>query len=662
MVCHVLLAPRLRHVRLPRWITSVAYVTITPFQQGFQEVSAAPVLSPRRLVEPSAVVGDRRGCDDFRESVWMTDPSRQRLELDEALHSVRQAFMTVGAFSFFINLLMLAPAIYMLQVYDRALGSRNVTTLLMLTLITLGLFALMSVLEWIRSMVLVRIGARLDLDINTRVFNATFERNLRQAGQNPAQALNDLSSMRQTLTGAGLIALTDAPWMPIYLVVIFMLHVQLGVFALVGVVLLVGLAIANERVSAGPLGEAQKLGMAASAQANNHLRNAEVIEAMGMLPAIRGRWFELHRKFLAQQALASDRAGILNALTRFARISMQSLALGYGALLAINGEVTAGIMIAGSILVGRALAPVEMLIANWKQLVSARAAYGRLTALLQMYPARVAGMQLPRPLGEVSVENAATAAPGSKTLILRNVNFKLKAGEVVAVIGPSASGKSTLARLLVGVWPALAGSVRLDGAETFKWNKDELGPYLGYLPQDIELFGGTVAENIARFGELDSEKVLAAAQAAGVHELILLLPGGYDTPLGEAGSALSGGQKQRIGLARALYGDPALIVLDEPNSNLDDQGEAALAETIRRLKASKRTVVIITHRMTTLAVADSILVMHEGTVKAHGPRDQVLAAMRGGNAAPADQPDRVVRPASSGTSAGGVPTSPALGT
>ncbi|MBK7673278.1 MAG: type I secretion system permease/ATPase [Candidatus Accumulibacter sp.] len=576
----------------------------------------------------------------------MTKNLQQRPELEEALLSFRRAFLTVGAFSFFINLLMLTPAIYMLQIYDRALGSSNVTTLLMLTLIMLGLFALMSLLEWIRSMVLVRVGARLDLDVNTRVFNATFERNLRQAGQNPAQALNDLSSMRQTLTGAGLIALTDAPWMPIYLIVIFMLHVQLGVFALIGVLLLVALAVVNERISAAPLAEAQKLAMAASTQANNHLRNAEVIEAMGMLPAIRRRWFQLHQKFLMQQALASDRAGVLNALTRFARISMQSLALGYGALLAIHGEITPGMMIAGSILVGRALAPVEVLIANWKQLVSARAAYQRLTELLRIYPARVAGMPLPRPLGDVRVDGAATAAPGSKVLILRNVNFSLKAGEVVAVIGPSASGKSTLARMLVGIWPALAGSVRLDGADIFAWNKDELGPYLGYLPQDIELFDGTVAENIARFGEVDSDQVLAAAQAAGVHELILLLPKGYDTPLGDAGSALSGGQKQRIGLARALYGDPALIVLDEPNSNLDDQGEAALAETIRRLKAKRRTVVIITHRLTTLAVADSILVMHEGTVKVHGPRDQVLAAIRSGNApTAAGRTENAARPA-----------------
>jgi len=559
----------------------------------------------------------------------MTTASTSRPELAQALASLRQAFITVAVFSFFLNLLMLTPSVYMLQIYDRALNSRNMTTLIMLTLITLGLFALMSAMEWIRSMLLVRIGARLDLQMNQRVFDATFERNLRLAGQNPAQALHDLTSMRQTLTGAGAVAIADAPWMPIYVLVVFLFHWQLGVFALLGVLLLVGLAIVNERVSAAPLAEAQRLSMAAAAQANSHLRNAEVIEAMGMLPTIRERWLQLHRKFLVQQAVASDRAGVLSALTRFARISLQSLALGFGALLAINGEVTSGMMIAASILVGRALAPVETLIANWKQLVSAYSAYRRLSELLAAFPSRVAGMSLPRPKGDLLVEGAATAAPGSKSLILKNVNFKVPAGEVVAVIGPSASGKSTLARLLVGVWPSLAGSVRLDGADIFAWSKDELGPYLGYLPQDIELFSGSVAENIARFGELDSEQVIAAAQAAGVHEMVLQLPKGYDTPLGDAGNALSGGQKQRVALARALYGDPALVVLDEPNSNLDDQGEVALAATLQRLKTRKRTVVIITHRLTTLAVADSILVMHEGTVKAHGPRDQIMAAMRG---------------------------------
>ena len=558
----------------------------------------------------------------------MNRPGEPSGELKRALLSFRKAYVTVGAFSMIINLLMLAPSLYMLQVYDRALNSRNVTTLIVLTAITLGMLAVMALLEWVRSMILVRVGANLDLDINTRVFNATFERSLRRAGQNPAQALHDLTSIRQTLTGAGLVAVMETPWMPIYLIVIFLFHPYLGIFALAGALILIALAFANEMVSKDPLAEAQRLAIAANAQANNNLRNAEVIEAMGMLPAIRGRWFDLQHKLLVQQALASDRAGLMGAITKFARMSIQSLTLGFGCYLAIEGSLTAGMMIAATILVGRALAPVEMLIGNWKQLVSARAAYARLSALLQTFPEREGGMALPKPSGALTLEGAAVAAPGSNLPILRNVSLKIGAGEVVAVIGPSASGKSSLARLLVGVWPALAGSVRLDGADVYRWRKDELGPQIGYLPQDIELFDGSVAENIARFGEVDADKVVAAAQAAGMHELILQLPKGYDTPLGDQGSALSGGQRQRIGLARALYGDPVLIVLDEPNSNLDELGEQALAETVLRLKSKRCTVIIITHRMTTVAVADKLLVMHEGTPKLFGPRDQVIAALK----------------------------------
>ena len=549
-------------------------------------------------------------------------------ELKQALLAFHSAYVTIGAFSFIINLLMLAASIYMLQGSDRALGSRNMTTLAALTAMVLGMVALMALLEWVRSMVLVRVGARLDMDINVRVFNATFERNLRLAGQNPAQAMHDLATIRQTLTGAGVVAVMDAPWMPVYIFVIFLFHPYLGIFAIVGALILMGLAFANERVSKAPLAEVQKLAMATNTLVNNNLRNAEVIEAMGMLPAIRARWFDLQHKLLVQQAQASDKAGLLGALTKFARIGMQSLTLGYGALLAIEGLITSGMMSAASILVGRALAPVEMLIANWKQLVTAYAAYGRLSELLRVFPAREGGMPLPKPKGALVLDSACTAAPGSNVMILKNVSLKIAAGEVVAVIGPSASGKSSLARLLVGIWPAVSGSVRLDGADVYRWNKDELGPHVGYLPQNIELFDGTVADNIGRFTTPDSEKIIAAAQAAGMHEHILQLPKGYDTPLGDQGSALSGGQRQRIGLARALYGDPALVVLDEPNSNLDELGEQALATTIRGLKARGCTVVIITHRMTTVAVADKLLVMQDGTPKIFGPRDEVIDALK----------------------------------
>lgn len=557
---------------------------------------------------------------------------KPRTPIAEALMAFKKAYFSVGVFSMFVNMLMLVPSIYMLQVYDRVLGSRSEMTLLMLTLIMFGMYALMGFLEWTRSRVLVRVGAKLDFNLNERVFNAAFQRNLLQAGQNPSQALQDLGGLRQTLTGAGVIALMDAPWFPIYLAVIFLFSPYLALFAIGGAVILVALAVINEKMAKPPLDAAQRLSIAAGAIANNHLRNAEVIDAMGMFGAVYQRWFAVHRKALSEQALASDRAGLLNSITKFVRISMQSLSLGYGALLVIDGHMTSGMMIASSILVGRMLAPMELLIANWKQLVSARASYQRLTELLEAFPERGKNMTLPRPQGKITLEAASGMAPGTRALIVKGVSLEISAGDVVAVVGPSASGKSSLARMLVGVWPAVSGSVRLDGADIFQWNKDELGPHLGYLPQDIELFDGTVSENIARFGKLDSEKVVQAAMAAGVHELVLRLPQGYDTKLGSAGCVLSGGQRQRIGLARALYGEPSLVVLDEPNSNLDDQGELALVETIKRLKEKGSTVVMITHRLGALAVVDKILVMHEGTAKLFGPRDQVLAALMPNNA------------------------------
>lgn len=550
-------------------------------------------------------------------------------EMKLALGKLRGALVTVGVFSGFLNLLMLAPSLYMLQVYDRVLTSRNETTLWVLTGLMVAVFIFTGVLEAIRTWVLVRVGARLDATLNARVFTATFERSLMLPGSNSAQPMQDLNTVRQTLTGAALLTLFDAPWMPIYLVVISLFSWELGLFALAGGLVLTALAVVNERVSKPKLDEAQNYSAQAQLALTNHLRNAEVIEAMGMLPSIRHRWHALHQKQIQLQALASDQAAVMGGLTKFVRITMQSLSLGFGALLVLEGRMSPGSMIAASVLVSRALAPVELLVANWKQIITGRAAYGRLKDLLLAHPARQYGMSLPAPKGSIRFEAVATAAPGSRQAILKNLSFAIAAGECVAVIGPSGSGKSTLARLLVGVWPATAGTVRLDGADLYQWRKDELGPHLGYLPQDIELFDGTVAENIARFGDVDSGQVITAAQRAGMHELILRLPKGYDTPLGVAGSALSGGQRQRIGLARALYGDPALVVLDEPNSNLDDQGERALLDTIRELNAAGKTTVLITHRPTSLSVASKIMVLNEGSIKAFGPRDEILAAMQG---------------------------------
>ena len=551
-----------------------------------------------------------------------------RRELQQALAAVRGSLMSVAAFSGFVNLLMLSPALYMLQVYDRVLGSRNETTLVVLSLLVVGLYLFMTALESVRTWVLVRVGARLDAALNARVFNAAFERNLRRPGSNTALPVHDLNTVRQALTGAGLLAAFDAPWLPVYLIAIFVMAPELGWFSVGGALLLVALTVLHERVAKPRLDEAQKYSLMSQQALTNHLRNAEVIEAMGMLGGIRNRWFGLHRRQIELQAQASDRATLFGGATKFVRVVMQSLVLGFGALLVLEGRMTAGMMIAASILVGRALAPVEQLVANWKQIVAGRQAYARLRELLELHPPRVSGLALPRPLGRLTVETASAAAPGSQRLILRGLNFTVEPGEIVAVIGPSASGKSSLARLLVGVWPPIAGQVRLDGASVYQWDKDELGPWVGYLPQDIELFEGTVAENIARFGDVDAEKVVEAAQRADMHEQILRLPLGYDTPLGSDGSNLSGGQRQRIGLARALYGDPALIVLDEPNSNLDDNGEKALVATLVDLKARGRTVVLVTHRQSTLAAADKLLVMGEGTAVAYGPRDEVLAALQ----------------------------------
>ena len=549
-------------------------------------------------------------------------------ELPAAFRQLRSAFITVAIFSGFLNLLMLSPALYMLQVYDRVLGSRNETTLWVLTLLLIGVYVFMGALEAIRTWVLVRVGARFDAGLNTRVFNATFERSLRDAASNAAQPLHDLNTVRQSLTGTALLALFDAPWMPIYLVVIALFSWELALFALAGALILGALALVNEKLSKPKLDEAQRYNGLSQMALTNHLRNAEAIESMGMLPGIRQRWHGLHQKQIALQAAASDQAAVMGGLTKFVRITMQSLSLGFGALLVLEGKMSPGSMIAASVLVSRALAPVEALVGNWKQIITGRASWARLNELLNTHPARQAGMAMPAPQGAIRFEGVSTAAPGSQQAILRNVNFGIAAGECVAVIGPSGSGKSTLARLMVGVWPALAGTVRLDGADLHRWSKDELGPHLGYLPQDIELFDGTVADNIARFGEVDSALVIEAATRAGMHETILRLPKGYDTPLGAGGSALSGGQRQRIGIARALYGDPALVVLDEPNSNLDEAGERALTDTIRDQNARGKTTVLITHRLSALAAVKKILVLLDGSVKAYGPRDEVLAAMQ----------------------------------
>lgn len=549
--------------------------------------------------------------------------------LYKALADYKSALIGVGCFTALINVLMLAPSIYMLQVYDRVLTSQNQTTLAMLTLMVVGFFAFIGLLEMIRSFVVIRIGSELEKHFNLRVYQAAFESNLHAGQRQAGQALGDLTFIRQFLTGPALFAFFDAPWFPIYLAVIFLFDPWLGVLASVGTVLLVGLACLNEWLTRKPLAEASGYSQQSAQLATRHLQQAEAIQAMGMLEVLRRRWFHVHGCFLALQNRASDTGAVISSISKALRLCLQSLVLGLGALLVINGDMTAGMMIAGSILMGRVLSPIDQLIAVWKQWSSARLAYGRLDQLLKTYAEPAPRMPLPAPRGQISAEQVSAAPPGKTSPTIQQVSFQLQAGEVLGVLGASGSGKSTLARVLVGVWPVLGGTVRLDGADMHRWDREALGPYIGYLPQDIELFGGSVAENIARFREGDASAVVAAAQLAGVHELILRLPQGYDTRLGDDGAGLSGGQKQRVALARALYGDPQLVVLDEPNSNLDAAGEAALTQAIAELKTRGCTVVLVTHRTQSLNQTDRLLVLSEGRMQAFGATAQVLQALSG---------------------------------
>ncbi|MBE0464353.1 MAG: type I secretion system permease/ATPase [Halomonadaceae bacterium] len=550
---------------------------------------------------------------------------QEATDLQRALRACKGSFVSVGFFSMFVNLLMLVPPMYMLQVYDRVLTTQSFDTLVMLTLVVVFLFMVMGGLELVRSRMLVRIGNRLDTTINHRLYSAMFRRSLVAQGTPSAQPLSDLTSLRQFLTGNGLFAFFDAPWVPIYLGILFIFHPWLGVFATCAGIILFVLALVNEKSTKGLLAEANSEQIQAQNLANSNLRNAEVLHAMGMLPGIMGRWSKRHHEFLAKQSQASDRAGALTNTSKVMRLLFQSLILGLGALLVLNGDMTPGMMIAGSILMGRALAPIDQMIGGWKGFVAARGAYSRLNDLLTQIPDDQRRMSLPAPKGIIDIENVAAAPPGARMATIRGINFSVDKGEHVGIIGPSAAGKSTLARVLLGIWPTQVGDVRLDGGEINQYNRDELGPYIGYLPQDIELFDGSISENIARFGNIDPEKVVLAAKKAGVHEMVLELSNGYDTVISSTSGALSGGQRQRLGLARALYGNPVLVVLDEPNANLDDAGERALGQAISHLKAEGTTLFVISHRTSVLKSMDKLLVMKEGQVSMFGPRDQVLA-------------------------------------
>ena len=555
-------------------------------------------------------------------------PNKPASEMREAVSSLRPYFVRAAWFSVIASVLVLAPSGYMLEVYGRVVNSRNHMTLIMLTVAVLGAYVLMEMLEWARSEVMREASVALDEKMTARLFGAIFDANLRRIPGGTQQPMNDFRTVRDFLYSPACLAVMEAPVALVMMVLLFLISPVLGWSAVVFGVLQALVAWLNERSTKPPLMAANRSAIAAQQYADGTLRNAEVIESMGMLRAIQQRWQQRQNAALALQGEASDRATDVAALTRFVRMAAQSGVLGLGALLVIEHQMTPGGMIAASILLGRALAPVDAVIGHWRSLVQARGAYSRLDELLRAHPEPEPRTALPRPQGFVTVENLVAGPPGARAPVLKGIKFGATAGMLVAIIGPSASGKSTLARALVGVWPPLSGTVRLDGADVAQWSKDELGPWLGYLPQDVELFEGTVAENIARFGPPDATRTVAAAQRAGVHDMILRLPQGYETPIGEGGMALSGGQRQRIGLARAMYGDPALVVLDEPNANLDEAGDAALVGALRVMKEEKRTVFVVTHRMNLLAEADAILVLTNGTIQAYGPRDAVLDTLR----------------------------------
>lgn len=548
--------------------------------------------------------------------------SEKPTDLNLALVGSRPAIVIAMIFSLFINLLALVSPLYMLQVYDRVLSSRNTLTLLFITLIAVFMFFVYGALESLRTQVLVRAGIRFDSDIRGRIFRSVLEATI-QHRPGGAQAFRDVDIVREFITGAGLISFCDAPWIPVFVIIAFILHPFFGVLAIVSGLIILGLAIINDYVTRAPLQQATIASISAQNDASATLRNSEVMQAMGMWGGLQMRWQARRDDLIRWQAAASDRGGAAMSAIKTFRQIVQTLILGGGAYLAIEGKLSPGAMIAASIIVGRALAPIESAVGQWKGFIAGRDAWDRLQTLFRGQPDAVERMALPNPKGRVSFEAAAVAPPGSRTPTVMNATFAIEPGVAMAIIGPSAAGKSSLVRALVGVWPTLAGSIRIDGFDLRQWDPEQLGPYVGYLPQDVELFSGTIAENIARFSAFESEDVIEAARIAGVHELIQALPNGYETQIGEGGQALSGGQRQRVALARTIFRSPPLIVLDEPNANLDAQGEVALANALMQLKG-RSTIVFVTHKINLLAVADKIAIMQNGQVVQIGDRDPVL--------------------------------------
>jgi PrtD family type I secretion system ABC transporter len=548
--------------------------------------------------------------------------------LEQAVLASRRAFYIVALFSLFVNILMLTTPIYMLQLFDRVLASQSYETLIFLTIIAVTALLVLGLVDIARSRVLIKVSQWLDNYLSPTALAQSADQIL-SGSQYSQQSLRDISTIRQFLSGPAIFAIFDAPWVPIYLLVIFFLHPLLGILSTVGAVILFVLALLNETQTRAPLAEANMQAIQTQQHIDTTMRNAEAIQAMGMMPNIVKAWFRDNEKVLNLQALASRRAGIILSASKFARLTLQLGILGTGAILVIDNIITPGAMIAASILMARALAPVEQAISTWKSLVAARESYHRLQSYFGQHKTRTAGIKLPAPKGVLTLENVYFVPPTSSRPIINRVSLRIEPGEIIALIGPSGAGKSTLARLMVGALKANAGSVRLDGADVYSWDREDFGRYVGYLPQDVELFTGTVRENIARLSDnIDDEAVIAAAQLAGVHELILHFPDGYNTFISGGGYVLSGGQRQRIALARALYSKPRLIILDEPNSNLDNDGDLALAVAVTHMKQQGSAIVVISHRPSIVQTADRVVVLNEGQIQMAGPKDEVLATLK----------------------------------
>ena len=559
----------------------------------------------------------------------MVQPEKKS-EVREALYALSPWGIRVLLFSIVTNILVLSPSAYMLEVYDRVLGSRNHQTLVMLTILVVGLYVMLEALEWVRSSIMHDAARAFDQRLRERVFDTAFAARLKNLPVgSAAQVVGDLRTIREAIGAHVTLSFMDAPLAMLVLIILFIMHPLLGWFSVIGALIQFLIGFFNERRIKQPMLKASRGSTGSQMYAGSVLRNSQVIRSMGMLGNMRQRWLSRQREFIASQADASDTAGANAAFSKLVQLLISSSLLGIGCWLTLDGKLFGSGMIVGSILGGKVLSPLVQIIGSWRQVEGAREAFVRLDGMLKMFPAEEKKMPLPPPKGVLSVEGVVAGAPGSQIQILKGVSFRVAPGDSLAVVGPSASGKTTLARLLTGIWPPMSGKVRLDGSDIFTWNKEELGQHVGYLPQTVELFDGTIAENIARFGEPDREKVQAACRMVGLEAFIATLPNGYDTPIGEDGAFLSGGQRQRVALARAVYGMPKFVVLDEPNSNLDTDGDAALVNTLQQLKAAGSTVIVMTHRMNVLAAVGFMLVLIEGQIKQFGPRDQVLSALRG---------------------------------